>query len=177
MFYQDSKKKNLILLCVGIIVIIMGYMIYFLSRPGLLNVYNIKIIDYSKNNFLTAFLNSFPSFSHTFSFTIFLYLVTPKRNSKIIAICLFWMIVELLFEVGQLYNADLKVSYSVLNALVSFFRSGIFDWFDILAIIFSSLISFVLIKNYNYEKIKILSVWVIFCYCNYWINYNNCYQW
>lgn len=84
--------------------------------------------------------HSWPTFAHTFSFSVLSCLVLPRRRAAITAACAGWFVVECLFEFGQYPDVAPWLAAAltgvfdgvpVLDHLPAYFRRGHFDPADI----------------------------------------------
>ena len=83
-----------------------------------------------------------PEFVHPFSFALITMALFPEASKNARGmICLFWLVLELFFEIGQFYGSQItqyipKIfdHLCVLGNLRSYFVNGTYDHLDVLAI-------------------------------------------
>jgi len=74
---------------------------YFFREPTILADY-LGIKDYHTVSQYTVYFNSFPSFAHVFSFSLFTWSVLEKSYGH--SSILFWSILNSVFEIGQMID-------------------------------------------------------------------------
>jgi len=102
------------------------------------------------------FADQLPSFLHTYAFILLTYAVLGITSQKaLLASISFWLVIELLFEVGQMPSvAVILVSltpewfsdFSMLELIDGFFLNGTYDVFDVLAILLAAIASWLTIR-------------------------------
>ena len=139
-----ANSKQFVL---GLCALLIGFMEYVLSRPAD-STYLGKIIEALaggfpfKINIFGIFGGVLPEFVHPFSFALITMAMLPQASKKARGmICLFWLVVDLLFEMGQCFGHQIarlmpKIlpDGRVLDLLTNFFANGIYDHVDMLAI-------------------------------------------
>ena len=121
------------LLAVGIFSI--GIIFYYLFRePTVVSSY-LGIQDIHIVSEYTKYFNSFPSFAHVFSFSIFTWLVMERSyaNSSI----LFWSILNIVAETGQIINTS-SISW-LPNFIEQYCIQGTYSHWDMLAILIGAM--------------------------------------
>lgn len=122
---EICNKKELY---IGLSALFIGFLYYFLFRE-----------TYLTRQFFFVNVNSnIPSFLHTFSFILIsssLYSLEQKYKA-----ILSWVVVNILFESVQLISLENKTGF-LIN-----FVNGVFDWFDIVAIISGGLCAWFVIR-------------------------------
>ncbi|MBF0377712.1 MAG: hypothetical protein HQK72_09550 [Desulfamplus sp.] len=132
---------------------------YSLDRDNFIGLYK---------NLFGAFDKSIASFLHTFSFTLITGSFNENRdladnsnltkNSKkgYLTPALFWCCVNLLFEIGQYFDSiAVKLipnwfnEYKFLNTVDDYFIAGVFDFWDIAAIITGAFLGYLLLNYYE----------------------------
>ena len=139
----------------GLIVLMFGVFIYIIDRPA----GNILIIT----NYLSAYhagkivLGNFgfylPTFFHIVGFSMITksFFFTSKKSNYVIP--LFWGSINILFEFGQLYDAEGSLryftndpGYTIKEVIYNYFTYGVFDWLDISFAIIGVIFSIILFK-------------------------------
>jgi len=92
-----------------------------------------------------------PEFFHVLSFSLLSAGVAPQNRRNRIIICLFWFGIDSFFELGQKYPALIHEHFTqhfpdicIVGLLDSYFRQGLYDKFDLLAIMLGSATFFLL---------------------------------
>lgn len=149
-----TNKKQVI---IGLIVLLMGTVFYYVDRPPD-NVYFVKHFGNNLSRFdmwpaiFGRLGGNLPAFFHVFSFSLISAGILTCRIRGAIFICLSWMLVDILFELGQKYH-------SIVNRFVpewfsgilflentrAYFGQGSFDINDIFATWFGAIIAFLVI--------------------------------
>lgn len=143
-FQEPSAKAVHVLLGCALCVFVSGCLVYLLGRPPLppLVALGWRVPFAERHALLGSLGQCFPSFAHSYSFTLITVVVLGFRTSHIIAASVGWMAIESLFEIGQhpvpaQWFAELAtrrgVSGRLLQGLVRYFATGTFDAFDLLA--------------------------------------------
>ncbi|MFA7462380.1 MAG: hypothetical protein WCY59_04455 [Anaerovoracaceae bacterium] len=153
-----SMKTRIFLVMLGFVVLCVGVALYLVDRPpeDTYFVYrSLKGLSFHGDvPALFGMLGNFlPGFVHPFSFSLITAgILAPERRGKI-AICLFWLATNALFEAGQHFK-DFASSLvpgwfdgiPYLENTAGFFIHGSFDWCDIAAIVSGSCLAlFILI--------------------------------
>ncbi len=146
MFSHDLKV--FILFFGAVLSLLVGILVYFIFRPHS-QIYLIKIFGLSwlypqssihlPSGFL-VFLDSIPTATHTFSFSIFSAFTCGLTKTCILSSCAGWVSANFVFEILQLYQmrsshiAYLEDSNILLKIICQYFGRGIFDWYDLISI-------------------------------------------
>ena len=152
-----KKYSTLIRFGVGFTALFIGSLEYFLSRPAESSHIG-RIVNEIfgelplKANIFGVFSGVIPDFVHPFSFSLLTMALFPLAEKKTrAAICIFWLIVDLFFEIGQgfgrniagfLLNIFPQSSFSKI--LANYFTAGTFDHFDILAIFLGIITAYII---------------------------------
>ena len=144
---QKRIPRNFLQLIIGVCVLLIGIMEYVLSR-GPEDTYLGRMISESAGSLpfrvhiYGIFGGVLPEFVHSFSFALITMSLFPQSSRKIRAmICLFWLVIEVFFEVGQYFGTQIAGLMSwiypktiFLDPLRNYFINGTYDNLDILAI-------------------------------------------
>lgn len=131
------------ILAVG--VLILGIVFYYFFRDPTIFAQLLGIENHNIYSSYTIYFNSFPSFVHVFSFSIFTWLALGKShgNSSI----LFWMVLNMLMEIGQLVSTP---TFPWLPQFVEqYFIQGTYSNWDMLAILLGALCAKKVISFYR----------------------------
>ncbi|MBF0573275.1 MAG: hypothetical protein HQK69_05890 [Desulfamplus sp.] len=166
------KKKSFI---VGLAGLFLGSLIYLTDRP-LKSTWFVReflnSIGYSldRDNFIGLYKNLFgtfdksiASFLHTFSFTLITgsfneitdtFTKHPQKWFFISAI--FWGSVNIIFEIGQYFDSiavkfipDWFNEYKFLSTIDDYFIAGVFDFWDIAAVVAGAFLGYCLLVYNN----------------------------
>ncbi|NVM57153.1 MAG: hypothetical protein HWN51_03415 [Desulfobacterales bacterium] len=132
---------------VGFSALLVGLMEYVFSRPAD-STYLGKMIGALAGDFpfriemFGIFGGILPEYVHAFSFALITMAIFPRAVKKVRgAICLFWLVVELFFEIGQYFGQQIAGYIPkafdhifMLDNLKSYFVNGTYDHLDVLAI-------------------------------------------
>ena len=130
-------KKPLILSLI-VIPILLTALFYYFFREGTI-VYKTLGIDSNLQHFFKSdLINSLPSLAHVYSFSLASWFVSDQKNGLLS--CLLWVIINIVFELGQALPSDQLSSFP--DFLAYFFRNGSFNWFDMIAIFVGGLTAY-----------------------------------
>jgi len=159
------NKKQLLL---GILFLLAGTTEYLVSRPigstHFLHQYDSVQLFFHQMPSLYGKLGMFaPEFFHPLAFSLMSAALIASKKSKIM-LCIAWFSINLLFELGQTFGAEL-VDYlpqsfmivPMIKGFVDFLVYGTFDIYDLLAIGLGSMTAFSIVlhdskKEKSYEK-------------------------
>ena len=127
-------NKELRLSLIALASLFLGIYLYYFERNGFLifdSVQSLKILD-----IFGPIGNNLPSFLHSFSFSLLTVLIIGFKKKWIIYSSVFWFIIELIFELGQMQiiaNKLIALGLTPNGFLGRFFYYGKFDIMDVLA--------------------------------------------
>ena len=143
----ERIPQRLIKLIVAVCALFLGTMEYVLSRPAHSSGLGTAILgaagDVPWKVSIFGFLGGvIPEFIHPFSFALITMAVYPRADQKSRGIiCVFWLVVEVLFELGQAFGHQISqflgntLPYGgIIRLLQNYFARGTYDHLDILAI-------------------------------------------
>lgn len=87
--------------------------------------------------------NALPSFLHQLAFILLTWLALNR--SHMWGVILFWLLVNGLFELGQL--ASKHNTYHLPQILENYFQNGTYSHGDMIAIFLATLVAYIIIKN------------------------------
>ncbi len=93
-------NKELRLSLIALVSLFLGIYLYYFERNGFLifdSVQSLKVFD-----IFGPIGNNLPSFLHSFSFSLLTVLIIGFKKKWIIYSSVFWFIIELIFELGQM---------------------------------------------------------------------------
>ena len=112
-----------------------------------------------------------PEFVHPFSFALITMALFPETSRRIrVMICLFWLTVDLLFEVGQYFGQQISQflptilpDTRVSGLLIDYFLRGTYDRLDLVAICLGTasafIISELITRGGTKNETRILEQW------------------
>ncbi|MBW2020595.1 MAG: hypothetical protein JRI58_11155 [Deltaproteobacteria bacterium] len=154
MSIRATVNSNQLILGFGALVI--GLVEYVVSRPAD-STYLGKMIGALAGDFpfkmdiFGIFGGVVPEFVHPFSFALITMAIFPQATKKVRGmICLFWLFIELFFEVGQCcghqiaqYIPEVFGQSSIVCSLKSYFINGTYDHLDVLAIFLGITVAYI----------------------------------
>jgi len=153
-----GSRINRLQILIGVVGLVVGSMIYLIDRSPdqTYFVYSNPINITLSNTIPTLFgsiSNSLPAFIHVFSFILITAgLIFCKKRGYLI-ICLSWFLVDCTFELGQKFNTwssriipDWFEGIPFLENTENYFLQGTFDFIDLTAIAFGTLIAYFVIS-------------------------------
>lgn len=123
----------------GIVILLTGTLVYVADRPIestlFMSTFCPAISLYNKiPSVFGIFGNNLPALSHVFAFSLLTSGFVRARKTTYLIICLFWVFINSLCELGQKFNSFANNILPQGN-LQSFFLNGTFDYLDIYAFI------------------------------------------
>lgn len=105
----DGDLINRIQILTGATVLFFGILVYLVDRPPDQTYFVYKsFVNISLYHILPDLYgiigNSLPSFTHAFSFILITAGLIASKKREFIIICLFWFLIDLLFELGQKFS-------------------------------------------------------------------------
>ena len=167
---------NLLQLILGLGALMIGVMEYVLSRPvdstclGAAAKAATGDLPFRMGVF-GIFGGTLPEFIHPLSFALITMALFPKKSRGIRAIiCLFWLLVNLLFEIGQAFGQQISQFLptilphtKVSDLVIIYFLRGTYDRLDVLAICLGTasafIISELITRGGKQNETRILEQW------------------
>ena len=140
---------------IGVSALAFGVLFYVLERPASQTYFvpgNVSLYDHNSSWF-GLIGNYLPDFLHAFAFCLITVGVLGGGQKVAIKACLFWLIIDELFEIGQHATvAAIIVPYipgwfakvPVLENTANYFTKGRFDMVDMLAILLGVVVAYAL---------------------------------
>ncbi len=149
-----DNSMNTIRVLVGILVLLLGTLVYLVDRPADQTYFVINSSpDISLYGIVPTLFGKLggilPAFSHAVAFILITggLLSCEKKGCLLVTIC--WFIVDCTFEIGQHFDAfAVKLVPEWFNGLpflentANYFQKGIFDWADLAAILTGSITAY-----------------------------------
>jgi len=143
----EKIPQRLMKLIIAFCALFLGTMEYVLSRPahssGLGKAILGTVNDFPWKVSMFGFLGGvIPEFIHPFSFALITMALYPRADQKTRGIiCVFWLVTEVLFELGQAFGHQISQFLGstlphggIIRLLQNYFARGTYDHLDILAI-------------------------------------------
>jgi hypothetical protein len=140
-----TASINIKQISIGLIVLLIGTVFYFIDRPPG-DVYFVKLLGTHLSRFdkwpaiFGRFGANLPSFVHAFSFSLISASILSCRIRGAIIVCLSWVLINILFELGQKYHTAVNRfvpewfdEVLFFENTRSFFRRGNYDHNDVIA--------------------------------------------
>ncbi len=142
---MPRARSQLIQVIVGVIMLMIGVLVYLLDRPGT-SVYFVPdswSIGNPSSPVFGVIGDHLPTFAHTFAFILFTSaLLAPWRWSGVAA-CLGWWFVASVFEIAQSDSWSAAIAarvpawfadWPLLDNVAGYFGAGRFDGLDLISI-------------------------------------------
>ena len=156
----DGNSINKIQILTGATVLFIGILVYLVDRPPDQTLFvdkspvNISLYQILPNLY-GIIGNSLPSFAHVFSFILITAGLIASKKRHFIIICLFWFLIDSVFELGQKFSTifikyipDWFASIPFFENTGDYFVRGTFSFSDMAAITIGTIVAyFVLIKT------------------------------
>ena len=165
--FHKMRPINKIQILIGVIGLLFGSLVYLIDRPPGQTYFlysspiNISLSNIIPNIF-ASIGNSLPEFIHVFSFIVITAGLIFCNKRGYLIICLSWFLVDCTFEVGQKFNTwsssiipNWFAGVPFLENTENYFLQGTFDFIDLAAIAFGTLIAyFVLLTTRKRREIS-----------------------
>lgn len=155
-----SNRVNILQVLIGIAVLLVGSLVYLIDRTPYQTYFIYRIANISLYNALPNLFghigNSLPAFIHVFSFILITagFIFCNKKGYLII--CLSWFLIDCVFELGQKFNTwsskiipDWFAGIPFLENTENYFLQGTFDFIDLTAIAFGTVIAYFVLLTTN----------------------------
>lgn len=164
-----SNKINTVQVLIGIAGLLVGSLVYLVDRPPdqTYFIYNgsINISLYNTlPNLFGLIGNTLPAFIHVFSFILITAGLIFCQKRGYLIICLSWFLVDCAFELGQKFDTwssritpDWFAGIPFLENTKNYFLQGTFDFIDLAAIAFGTLIAYFVLLTTNKSKRREIS--------------------
>ncbi len=145
------------MLSLAILLVATGIAVYVLDRGGAVYFLAGWTTVAAQASVFGALGNHLPTFLHTLIFILITAAVLRPWPRLLPAICATWIIIECLFEFGQMAPFDDYVAaivpawfeaLPVLRITTDYFTRGTYDALDILSIVLGAAIAFPLVRMY-----------------------------
>lgn len=151
------KSVNKIQLMIGMAALSVGLMVYLYDRPPdsalMLQVIGITKAFSEVSPLFGPIGDQLPAFIHVFAFALLTAGLLGCRSRGALFICLFWLAVNVLFELGQVIENPIAGNHSGAfdtvfgsGVLGNFFRFGTFDPLDLLAMTVGAVAAFIILR-------------------------------
>ena len=137
--------KNTTLVLLITIPLLLTALFYLWFREGTVVYQALGLSSQQLHFFENNFINALPSFAHVFSLSLLSWWINGKKNGLFFA--LLWVIINIVFELGQLLNYDQASYFPPL--LANYFANGHFSVFDVIAVLSGGLAAYLTIKKFK----------------------------
>lgn len=144
-------------ICLGIFVLIAGSLVYIIDRSPeqtyfiYQTSFNLSLYG-SLPGLFGSIGDSLPSFVHAFSFILITAGLIATQKHIILLICLFWFVIDSLFEFGQVLIKSAATipswfaSIPFLDNTENYFINGTFDWNDVAASALGAILAYLVLR-------------------------------
>ena len=158
------RQINKTQILIGVIVLLLGSLIYLIDRPPdqTYFVYTspVKITLFNTIPKVFGFIGgSLPECIHVFSFIVITAGLLFCNRRGYLIICLSWFLLDAAFEVGQHFTTwpsriipDWFTGIPFLENTESYFLQGTFDFIDLAAIAFGTMIAYFVLLTTNKRR-------------------------
>jgi hypothetical protein len=168
-FKTNRGTVNWLQVLIGAAWLLFGTLVYLVDRPPdqTYFIYN-SSIDISLYNILPNLFgpigNNLPAFIHVFSFILITAGLLSCQKKGCLIICLSWLVVDCVFELGQKFNSlavrtipDWLAGIPFFENTENYFLHGTFDSFDLVSITIGTVIAYlVLLATNKFEGVEVL---------------------
>ncbi len=160
-FIKKSGKTHFFInrfqILIGTIALLFGVLVYLVDRPPDQTYFVYKTgVDISLHNTLPNLFGiigqSLPSFAHVFSFILITAGLITSKKREFILICLFWFLIDSVFELGQKFSTmfikfipDWFASIPFFENTENYFMRGTFSFGDMAAITIGTITAYFLL--------------------------------
>jgi hypothetical protein len=149
------KSVNKIQITIGVAALSIGLIVYLYDRSPdsalILQVIGVTSAFSAVSHLFGPISGQLPAFIHVFAFALLTTGVLGCRTQGALVVCLFWLIVDVLFELGQVAENQVFGNHSGTfdtifgsGVLGNFFRFGTFDPLDLLAMALGAVTAFII---------------------------------
>ena len=150
----NGNLINKLQILIGMTVLFIGILVYLVDRQPDQTYFVYKsFVNISLYHILPNLFgiigNSLPSFAHVFSFILITAALIASKKREFIIICLFWFLINSLFELGQKFSTifikfipDWFASIPFLENTGDYFVRGTFSFGDMAAIIIGTITAY-----------------------------------
>jgi len=154
---ESLKSRQVIVnrlqVLIGLACLLFGTLVYLFYRPPdqtyFIYISGLNISYNTLPNIFSFVGNSLPAFIHVFAFILITAGLLGCRKRGSLIICLSWLLVDCAFELGQNFNTwptsiipDWFEGIPFLENTENYFSRGTFDMFDLVAIVFGTIIAY-----------------------------------
>lgn len=161
-----TDRQVVWLVSLAFVLLAIGGLIYIIDRPP----EHVYLMPHAISLYAYQFRlpgqlwQNLPSLVHVCAFILLTYACFPLTRSRAVKVCIFWFVLEVLFEVGQLSSVahwiaselpDWFNRIPLLDNIVNYFRAGIFDWRDVVSIFIGTMLAFFIIEFIAYYACRV----------------------
>jgi hypothetical protein len=154
------NKQALLQAVAGLAALILGMLVYVETRSGS-QVFFLQYLPAAHSSSHTEFsdiLYALPSLLHIYAFILLTAAVVSSNVHNLRLICLFWLVTELAFEIGQQHDVAVAIvkqlpawfyGSAVLETVPNYFLQGTFDPLDIIGLLLGALAAYATVMAGN----------------------------
>ena len=135
--------KKYLLPVLIVVPLLLTALFYFWFREGTVFYQALGLESQQQHFFKNELINALPSFAHVYSLSLISWWINGQKNG--LFSILLWVIINVVFELGQLLNRDQANHFPTL--LADYFANGHFSGFDIAAIFVGGLAAYLTISK------------------------------
>ena len=147
------KQSSILQVTIALSALAMGILVYLMDRqPESVYFFPHWLSSPTHTGlFFGAVGNYLPTFIHVYVFIILTVVVMAPKAGRMEYICVFWLVVDSLFELGQIsiisqwiaaITPDWFSGIPVLENTAAYFTSGTFDYLDIFSIVIGTIAAY-----------------------------------
>ena len=152
------KSVNKLQIMIGMAALSIGLMVYLYDRHPdsvlILQMIGITTAFREASHLFGPINGQLPAFIHVFAFALLTTGLIGCRSRGALLVCLFWLVVNVLFELGQgIENHFVRDHSGAFNSIFdsgvlgNYFRFGTFDPLDLVAMTFGAVAAFIILRT------------------------------
>jgi hypothetical protein len=150
-----SRRRAAGLALAGLAFLALGLLVYLADRPPLAARLPLHVPGVSGARWFGSAADWLPALAHTAGFGLLTAAVLPPRGRWALAGCVFWGLVNVLAEVGQLPRVDQLLAALLVDTLgdgravafvAQYFTLGTFDPLDVAAAVAGTLVALLVLR-------------------------------
>lgn len=158
--HKWKMKPETLQLIVALSALLIGVLVYLTTRSHqqVLFLNYLPEMDVAFSLSVGGLIYSIPSLLHIYAFILLTSVVISASINAARLICIFWLIIELVFETGQHPVVASAISenlpewfyhYAWLQSISNYFINGKFDVLDVMCLVLGSVFAFITVKKLN----------------------------
>jgi hypothetical protein len=155
-----TNKPVLLQAEAGLAALMLGILVYFATRSGsqVFFLQYLPAAHSSPHSGIGGILYALPSLLHIYAFILLTAAIVSSNAHHLRLICLFWLVTELMFEIGQQHDVAVVIvehlpswffGSAVLETVPNYFLRGTFDPLDTIGLLLGTLAAYVTAMSCN----------------------------